>query len=124
MVGRYSNAHQFKRARRALKFLRTRLGRVIRDITRKIAGDAELAARFTPLLDRARRVRVQDQRQRGRNIYVLHAPEVEFIGKAASTLMWPSPSLSPTSSRPSSRFYVSGADWQCWPRPRCCPLVQ
>ena len=41
-------AHQFKCARRALKFVRTRLGRVIRDITRKIEGDAELAARFTP----------------------------------------------------------------------------
>ena len=27
MVGRYTHAHQFKRARRALKFLRTRLGR-------------------------------------------------------------------------------------------------
>src|SRR5262249_26281245 len=35
MVGRYSHA-QFKRARRQLKFLRTRLGRVIRDIGRKI----------------------------------------------------------------------------------------
>jgi IS5 family transposase len=58
MVGRYSHAHQFKRARRALSSLRTRLGRVIRDITRKIEGDAELAARFTPLLDRARRVRL------------------------------------------------------------------
>ena len=81
MVGRYSHAHQFKRARRALKFLRTRLGRVIRDITRKIEGDAGLAARFTPLLDRARRVRVQDHRQRGRKIYSLHAPEVECIGK-------------------------------------------
>jgi IS5 family transposase len=32
MVGRYTHAHQFKRARRALKFLRIRLGRVIRDI--------------------------------------------------------------------------------------------
>jgi transposase, IS5 family len=81
MVGRYSHAHQFKRARRALKFLRTRLGRVIRDITRKIEGDAELAARFTPLLDRARRVRLQDHRQRGHKIYSLHAPEVECIGK-------------------------------------------
>ena len=40
MVGRYTHAHQFKRARRALKFLRTRLGRVIRDIRRKIAGNA------------------------------------------------------------------------------------
>jgi IS5 family transposase len=81
MVGRYSHAHQFKRARRALKFLRIRLGRVIRDITRKIADDAELAARFTPLLDRARRVRMQDHRQRGHKIYSLHAPEVECIGK-------------------------------------------
>jgi len=39
MVGRYTHAHQFKRARRQLKFLRTRLGRVIRDIRRKIDGD-------------------------------------------------------------------------------------
>jgi transposase, IS5 family len=30
---------QFKRARRALKTLKTYLGRVIRDITRKIAGN-------------------------------------------------------------------------------------
>ena len=37
MVGRYTHAHQFKRARRALKFLCTRLGRVIRDIRRKAA---------------------------------------------------------------------------------------
>jgi IS5 family transposase len=29
MIGRYNHAHQFKRARRELKFLRTRLGRVI-----------------------------------------------------------------------------------------------
>jgi len=81
MVGRYSHARQFKRARRALKFLRTRLGRVIRDITRKIAGDAALAERFSPLIDRARRVRMQDHRQRGHKIYSLHAPEVECIGK-------------------------------------------
>jgi len=39
MVGRYTHAHQFKRARRALEFLRTRLGRVIRDIRRKIEGN-------------------------------------------------------------------------------------
>jgi IS5 family transposase len=34
MVGRYIRAHQFKRARRKLKFLPTRLGRIIRDIPR------------------------------------------------------------------------------------------
>src|SRR5690349_21010623 len=51
MVGRYSHAHQFKRARKVLKFLRTRLGRVIRDIRRKIEGHPELEARFGHLLD-------------------------------------------------------------------------
>jgi len=81
MVGRYAHAHQFKRMRRALKFLRIRLGRVIRDIRRKIAGDSALEARFSSLLDLARRVRAQDQRQRGHKVYALHAPEVECIGK-------------------------------------------
>jgi len=37
---RYAHAKQLKRARRALKTLRTYLGRVMRDIGRKIAGDA------------------------------------------------------------------------------------
>ncbi|HEX6783918.1 MAG TPA: IS5 family transposase [Sphingomicrobium sp.] len=81
MVGRYSHAHQFKRARRELKFLRTRLGRVIRDIRRKIAGNQRLQERFADLLALAMRVRFQDHRQRGPKVYALHAPEVECIGK-------------------------------------------
>jgi IS5 family transposase len=81
MVGRYSHAHQFKRASRELKFLRTRLGRVIRDIGRKIEGDEALRARFAPLLDLAIKVRHQDHRERGPKVYSLHAPEVECIGK-------------------------------------------
>src|SRR5512135_910175 len=81
MVGRYTHAHQFKRARRELKFLRTRLGRVIRDIRRKIEGDPALEDRFGPLLDLALRVRHQEQRQRGPKVYSLHATEVECIGK-------------------------------------------
>jgi IS5 family transposase len=81
MVGRYSHAHQFKRARRQLKFLRIRLGRVIRDIRRKIASNEGLTQRFAELLALAHRVRFQDHRQRGRKVYALHAPEVECIGK-------------------------------------------
>jgi IS5 family transposase len=81
MVGRYAHAHQFKRARRALKFLRTRLGRVVRDIRRKIEGNDALETRFAPLLDLALKVMFQDQRRRGRKVYALHAPEVECIGK-------------------------------------------
>jgi transposase, IS5 family len=81
MIGRYSHAHQFKRAGRELKFLRIRLGRVIRDIRRKIAGNETLQARFADLLALAVRVRFQDHRQRGPKVYALHAPEVECIGK-------------------------------------------
>jgi len=81
MVGRYTHAHQFKRARRQLKFLRTRLGRVIRDIRRKITGNPDLQARFAEPLALAVRVRFQDHRQRGHKVYALHAPEVECIGK-------------------------------------------
>lgn len=81
MVGRYTHAHQFKRARRELKFLRIRLGRVIRDIRRKIAGNDALTERFASLLALAGRVRFQDHRQRGPKVYALHAPEVECIGK-------------------------------------------
>ena len=79
---RYAHAKQFKRANRALKTLRTYLGRVIRDIARKIEGDAWLeAVVFSGILARARCVRDQKQRQRGPKVYSLHAPEVECIGK-------------------------------------------
>jgi IS5 family transposase len=81
MIGRYTHAHQFKRARRELKFLRVRLGRIIRDIRRKIEGNTALEDRFGPLLDLALRVRHQEQRQRGPKVYSLHAPEVECIGR-------------------------------------------
>lgn len=78
---RYAHAKQFKRANRMLKRLRTYLGRVIRDIGRKIDGNATLDGRFAKLLMLARRVHEQQQRQRGPKVYSLHAPEVECIGK-------------------------------------------
>src|SRR5919201_6073868 len=64
-----------------LKKLRTYLGRVIRDIGRKIENNGGLEAAFAKLLALARRVREQQQRQRGPKVYSLHAPEVECIGK-------------------------------------------
>jgi transposase, IS5 family len=78
---RYAHAKQFKRANKALRTLRTYLGRVTRDIVRRIAGNGELRAIFAPLLSLAFSVRHQRQKQRGRKIYSLHAPEVECIGK-------------------------------------------
>ncbi len=81
MAGRYAHAKQFKRHNRELKFLRTRLGRLIRDIRRKIDGDESLEAAFAVPLSRAVQVRHQRQRQRGPKLYSLHTPEVECIGK-------------------------------------------
>ena len=78
---RYAHAKQFKRANRQLKRLRTMLGAVTRDITRKLAGRPELTYAFALPLSLARRVKDQRQRQRGRKVYSLHAPEVECIGK-------------------------------------------
>jgi transposase, IS5 family len=78
---RYAHAKQFKRAKRSLRKLKTYLGRVIRDIARKIDGDPRLEAAFAQLLSLARRVRAQERGQRGPKIYSLHAPEVECIAK-------------------------------------------
>jgi IS5 family transposase len=78
---RYAHAKQFKRANRALRTIRTYLGRVCRDVVRKVRGEPELGRIFAPNLWLAERVREQRQNQRGRKIYSLHAPEVECIGK-------------------------------------------
>ena len=78
---RYAHAKQFKRATRALKTLRTQLGRVLRDIRRKIKDNADLTAAFAPKLALATRVHAQQPKQRGQKVFSLHAPEVECIGK-------------------------------------------
>ena len=78
---RYAHARQFNRANKALRKLKTYLGRVIRDIARKIEGEHGIEGGFAHLLSLARRVREQVRGQRGPKVYSLHAPEVECIGK-------------------------------------------
>jgi transposase, IS5 family len=85
MAGRYAHAKQFKRHRRELRILRSRLGRIIRDIRRKIAGQADIEAVFEWPLARANQIRSQQQRQRGWKLYSFHAPEVECIGKGKAS---------------------------------------
>ena len=85
MADRYAHAKQFKRQQRQLRFLRARLGRLIRDIGRKIAGQPQLEAVFQWPLARARQIRSQQQRQRGWKLYSFHAPEVECIGKGKAS---------------------------------------
>jgi len=85
MAGRYAHAKQFKRHHHQLRILRSRLGRIIRDIRRKIAGQADIEAVFDWPLARASQIRSQQQRQRGRKLYSFHAPEVECIGKGKAS---------------------------------------
>jgi IS5 family transposase len=86
MAGRYAHAKQFNRHRRELRILRNRLGRLIRDIGRKIEGHQDVEAAFALPLARASQIRSQQQRQRGWKLYSFHAPETECIGKGnAST---------------------------------------
>jgi IS5 family transposase len=85
MAGRYAHAKQFNRHRRELRLLRIRLGRIIRDIRRKIAGKADLEATFEWPLMKANQIRSQQQRQRGWKLYSFHAPEVECIGKGKAS---------------------------------------
>jgi transposase, IS5 family len=78
---RYAHAHQFKRANKALRKLKTYAGRVVRDIARKTADHDALGEVFAWPLSLTRRVLEQNRYQRGRKVYSLHAPEVECIGK-------------------------------------------
>jgi IS5 family transposase len=78
MEGRYAHAKRFNRHRRQLHILRTRLGRLIRDIRRKIAGNADLEAVFATLACRSRSARSSSASAAG-SCNSFHAPEVECI---------------------------------------------
>lgn len=79
-AGRYAHAKQFRRMRRELKKLRTYLGRVFRDVARKIVGDAAQEARFARLLGLVERLLAQRPKDKNK-LYCLHAPEVVCIAK-------------------------------------------
>lgn len=80
-IGRYAHAKQFKRMRQALRTLRSRVGRVHRDVQRQIAPLPEKArAQVQELLQGTDRILTQAPKDKNK-LYALHAPEVECIGK-------------------------------------------
>jgi transposase, IS5 family len=79
-TGRYIHAQQMKRAQRELKFLRTRLGRLIRDVYRKSESLAEKPESLIRALSKASRIHRQ-RRGDAQYLYAWHAPEVECISK-------------------------------------------
>src|SRR5471030_658053 len=80
-AGGYAHAKQFKRLRRVLKRQRTVLGRLLRDIERKLTGATrERQAQLRVWLERAWRICRQRPKDKNK-LYALRAPEVECIGK-------------------------------------------
>lgn len=74
---RKSHAKQFKRANKALKRLKTILGRVSRDVLRKAEKPSQ---RLTWLLNRC--IALYNQKKNSKNkIYSMHAPEIRCISK-------------------------------------------
>ncbi len=75
--GQYAHAHQMKRARKETKKLKIYLGRVVRDMERKLQNpDPSLSNLFSM----AHRI-LNQQRQDSNKLYSLHAPETECISK-------------------------------------------
>jgi transposase, IS5 family len=80
LASRYAHARQMKRAKREIRRLKTYLGRVFRDVQRKLQGRPEVAERFAEPLARVARLLAQ-QRTDKNKLYALHAPEVACIAK-------------------------------------------
>lgn len=79
-AGAYLHARQNNRAKREIKRLKTFLGRVARDIRRKLAGNPTLAPRFARVLALVDRLLAQQRHDTGK-LYSLHATEVECLAK-------------------------------------------
>jgi|EndMetStandDraft_3_1072993.scaffolds.fasta_scaffold111601_1 transposase, IS5 family len=79
-VGRYRHAKQMKRAKKSEKKLKTYLGRIIRDIERKVDGNEPLREKFFTSLYKANRI-LNQKKDDKEKIYSWHAPEVECIAK-------------------------------------------
>jgi len=77
MVSRYAPAKQFKRMRRKLKKLKTWLGRVIRDLRRKVSAPDQALEELLGLCERLHAQEKTDSKK----LYSLHEPEVMCISK-------------------------------------------
>ena len=79
-LSRLIHGRGHKQAMRWIRKLRTWLGRLDRDIGRKIAGDEALEAAFAAARERVARILTQKSGDADK-LYALHAPEVECIAK-------------------------------------------
>jgi len=80
-TGGYAHTKQFKRLRKVLKRQHTVLGRLLRDIGRRMVQLPQAAQeQLQSWMQRAERIRNQKPKDKDK-LYALHAPEVECISK-------------------------------------------
>ena len=85
-ISSYLHAKQMKRARRSINHLKTIIGRVARDVERKIKVTPEqkirenLAEIFSPILNQTKQLLLQERNSKNK-IYSLHEPDVHCISK-------------------------------------------
>lgn len=79
-VARYAHAKQYRRMRGALKGLRTLVGRVLRDVQRKMNERQANIGHTQAIIQRVTKLLAQ-QRTDKNKLYSMHAPEVECIAK-------------------------------------------
>jgi IS5 family transposase len=86
-IGRYAHAKQFRRMKKSLRTLKSRVGRVHRDIGHhqidQIAESRQDAAK--DLMHRVKRILTQTTKDKNK-LYALHAPEVECLAKGKARI--------------------------------------
>jgi IS5 family transposase len=73
----YAASHQYNRLNRCVKDLKNWLGRLLRDIERKL-GDKSISPHFEALLNISKKLLEQEKNTK-KKIYSLHEPEVQCI---------------------------------------------
>jgi IS5 family transposase len=80
-IGRYGHAKQYRRMGRAVKKVKGYLGRVYRDLERKLdIRGIQLSAEQRELMAQVRRLLAQTKKSKGK-LYSLHEPAVDCISK-------------------------------------------
>ena len=79
-VSKYQHCRRYGKARKERNRLKTYLGRLLRDILRKIDGDEKLKKRAAPVISLIGRIYLQERDDK-KKVYSFHEPHVECISK-------------------------------------------
>jgi len=110
-AGRLMHTGGHKQGLRWVAKMRTWLGRLIRDIRRKIADKPGLNAAFETALERTETIHCQQPSGKNK-LYALHAPEVECIGKGKARTRYEfgvKTSIATTNERTKGGQFIVGA---------------